>query len=113
MRASAVPFSFGPVTDDTRVILWSACRSRSRSSTNSSTCLGVAAISAVDDTDNVIRRPYRERQITPLLEDEGTRLNHRRARAREGISERGYRIGAALITRWLHDATVLLDFNIT
>ena len=47
----------------------------------------------------------RERQITHLLEREGDRLIHLRKRAREGISERGYRIGSALIERWLPNTT--------
>ena len=47
----------------------------------------------------------RERQITHLLEREGERLADLRDRAREGISERGYRIGNDLIARWLPDTT--------
>ncbi len=43
----------------------------------------------------------RERQVTHLLEREGERLTQLRERAREGISERGYRIGSELIARWL------------
>lgn len=47
----------------------------------------------------------RERQITHLLEREGERLADLRNRAREGISERGYRIGSQLLERWLPDTT--------
>jgi len=47
----------------------------------------------------------RERQITHLLEREGERLADLRGRAREGISERGYRIGSDLMARWLPDTT--------
>jgi len=47
----------------------------------------------------------RERQITHLLEREGERLADLRELAREGISERGYRIGSDLIGRWLPDTT--------
>lgn len=45
----------------------------------------------------------RQRQITHLLEREGERLAELRDDAREGISERGYRIGSELIARWLPD----------
>ena len=45
----------------------------------------------------------RERHITHLLEREGDRLAELRDRAREGISERGYRIGSALVGRWMPD----------
>jgi len=47
----------------------------------------------------------RERQITHLLEREGERLTQLRERAHKGISERGYRIGSALIARWLPHTT--------
>lgn len=47
----------------------------------------------------------RERQITHLLEREGDRLADFRERAREGISERGYRIGGDLIARWIPDTS--------
>lgn len=46
----------------------------------------------------------RERQITHLLEREGDRLADLRDRAREGISERGYRIGSELVGRWMPEA---------
>ena len=49
----------------------------------------------------------RDRQITHLLEREGERLTHLRERAREGISERGYRIGSALVARWLPNTTAI------
>lgn len=45
----------------------------------------------------------RERHITHLLEREGDRLSDLRDRARDGISERGYIIGSALLERWMPD----------
>ncbi len=47
----------------------------------------------------------RERHITHLLEREGDRLAELRDQAREGISERGYRIGSDLIRRWMPDTS--------
>ena len=45
----------------------------------------------------------REREITHLLEREGDQLADLRDRTREGISERGYRIGSDLAGRWMPD----------
>jgi AcrR family transcriptional regulator len=47
----------------------------------------------------------RERHITHLLEREGERLTDLRDRAREGISEKGYRIGADIIEQRLPNLT--------
>jgi len=46
-----------------------------------------------------------ERQMTHLLEREGERLTDLRERARERISERGYRVGADVIARFLPGTT--------
>lgn len=47
----------------------------------------------------------RERHITHLLEREGDRLADLRDRTREGISDRGYRIGSELAGRWLPETS--------
>lgn len=65
---------------------------------------GSAAVDPVAETEAVARwllaELDRERTITHVIEREGDRLPELRDRMREGISDRGYRIAAALIERW-------------
>ena len=44
-----------------------------------------------------------ERDMTHVIEREGERLGDVQARAREGMSERGYKIGSEILARWVVD----------